>query len=92
MCEHKDFRIDADVMRLTEVEGGPVTGYEVKFKVTCTQCFEPFCFRGAPLGVSQMEPRLSLDSTELRAPIHPMSDPTAGLGMIGLDISIRDEL
>lgn len=86
-CVHMDFGVHADVARLTEVDGGPVVGYCVDVKVECADCGEPFCWRGVPLGVSQLAPTVSVDGTVLTAPIHPMSDPTTGIGLIGFRVT-----
>lgn len=90
-CPHEDFWADVAVQRLTEVEGGPVTAFYAEIKVKCVQCGEPFCFRGVPLGLSQLAPTMSFDGTELSAPIHPMSDPTIGIGTLGFSVRFREE-
>lgn len=89
-CDHPDFAVLADVARITDTEGGPAVGYSATFQVECTACHEPFCFRGVPLGVSQLAPTQSLDGTRLTAPIHPLSDPTTGIGLLGFGVEIRE--
>lgn len=88
-CEHNEFESIVDIARLTDDDGGPVVGYQAEIKVRCSECGEPFCWRGLGLGMSHMEPRVSVDGTELRAPIHPMSDPTTGIGLPGFDVRVR---
>jgi hypothetical protein len=91
VCEHESFEADVAVNRHTEVDDGPVIAYSVDLTVRCAVCLAPFCFRGPAVGVSQMEPMVSLDGTELRAPIHPMSDPTTGIGLLGFHLRIHDD-
>lgn len=70
-CQHDDFRCDAAIGRLSQAEGGPITGYTADIKVTCAQCGLPFRFVGLAAGNHYAEPRVSIDGTELRAPIEP---------------------
>ena len=71
MCEHEQFKSKVVVHRLTEGEGGPVTGYTADIHIECAQCGVAFRFRGSQYGSSYHEPRLSADGLELRAPIEP---------------------
>lgn len=89
-CEHENFACVVEVNRLTEAEMGPVAGYSADIRVECADCREPFCFRGVPMGLSQFAPTGSLDGTVLTAPIHPMSDPTAGIGLPGFSVTYRE--
>ena len=34
----------------------------------------------------------AFDGTTLHAPIHPMSDPTTGIGLPGLNVTLRESL
>lgn len=70
-CEHKNFKADVRVGRLTKGDDGPVTGYSADVKVSCVDCGLPFRFIGLPAGNHFAEPRVSVDGTELRAPIEP---------------------
>jgi hypothetical protein len=70
-CEHDNFSANVKVIRLTETEGGPVTGYTTDISVKCNSCGIPFRFRGRQYGSSPDEPALSADGLELRAPIEP---------------------
>lgn len=70
-CEHLNFGADCRVGRLTDKEGGAVTGYTIDVKVKCKECGLPFRFLGLPHGYSFVEPSVSADGTELRAPIEP---------------------
>lgn len=89
-CEHETFVATVEVNRLTETEGGALAGYSADIRVMCADCEEPFSFRGAPLGLSQYHPTQSVDGLELRAPIHPISDPLAGIGLPGFGVEFRE--
>lgn len=69
-CDHLIFEASVDVLRLTETEGGPVTGYAADIRVRCVDCGEHFTFLG-PAGLSRAAPMVSVDGLELRAPIVP---------------------
>lgn len=88
-CEHRDFWVHADVNRLTDVDGGPVTGYSMDLHVFCRDCNEPFEFIGPPIGLDRRGPRVSFDATELRAPIRPRSAPP-GFGLDGPGFTMRE--
>lgn len=70
-CEHLGFRVSAEVNRLSEKDGGPVTGYSCDIVVTCVQCSLPFRWLGLKAGSHFAEPRVSVDAITLRAPIEP---------------------
>lgn len=70
-CEHLRFFTQANVFRLTDTEGGPVTGFKLDLTVKCDDCGLPFRFLGLPFGSHPREPRLAADSETLRAPIEP---------------------
>lgn len=70
-CEHQQFVAKCDVGRLSEKEGGPITGYTIGVTVQCADCKLPFRFIGLAAGNHYAEPRVSVDGTELRAPIEP---------------------
>jgi hypothetical protein len=74
-CEQEDFEVHAEVSRLTDTEGGPVTGYAADLRVNCTRCKEPFRWNGLPVGLSPARPMVSVDGLELRAPLAPASAP-----------------
>ncbi len=71
-CTHLNFFSDVKVCRLTEVEGGPVTGYSMDVQVYCKDCMRPFQFIGLPYGYSPSKPMMSMDATEARMPIKPV--------------------
>jgi hypothetical protein len=70
-CPHEEFNTLARIGRLSDVEGGPITGYTANIKIECALCGLPFRFRGLAAGSHFAEPRVSADGTELRAPLEP---------------------
>lgn len=76
MCEHMNFAANVSVGRLTKDDSGPVTGYTADVTVKCAECGLPFRFVGLAAGNHFAEPRVSIDGTELRAPIEPASHET----------------
>lgn len=78
-CPHADFLAEVKVNRLSEVEDGPITGYHADVKIICSECGEPFKWKGLRAGISPAQPRVSFDGLELRAPIWPASDDRSGL-------------
>lgn len=71
-CEHVDFEANIQVIRLTDGDGGPVTGFTAEIRLKCVGCGEPFIFLG-PGGFSPTTPMVSADGLELRAPCTPQS-------------------
>lgn len=71
-CDHTNFKANCDVTRLTEGEGGPVTGYRADLKIECEKCGLPFVFPGVPFGYTPAHPTVSVDQVELRLPIKPL--------------------
>jgi hypothetical protein len=87
-CPHEDFRADVEVNRLTDVDGGPVTGYSADVRIRCAQCDEPFRWIGVQAGLNSGRPMVSVDETELHAPVRPASsDPDFGLGIPGFAVT-----
>lgn len=70
-CAHLNFAANVKVGRLTNGDDGPVTGYTADVTVKCAECGLPFRFIGLGAGNHFAEPRVSIDGTELRAPIEP---------------------
>lgn len=71
MCAHEQFMTKARIGRLSDVEGGPITGYTAEIHIECSECGLQFRFIGKKFGSSPFEPMLSADGLELRAPIEP---------------------
>lgn len=74
MCQHKNFKVQARVGRLTESEDpdSKVTSYHVDVEVHCMDCMMPFTWEGLPGGFSFSHPTVNVERTELRAPIKPV--------------------
>jgi hypothetical protein len=86
-CPHENFRTDVDIQRLCSVEGGPVDAFRADIRIQCEDCGEPFRWIGPEAGLMANRPMVSVDETELRAPIRPASsDPDFGLGIPGFAI------
>ena len=86
-CLHLNFAAYVVVARLAEADDAPATGYVADIKVNCADCGEPFRWTGLPAGFSPREPMVSVDETELHAPLRPASaDPDFGLGIPGFAI------
>lgn len=71
VCSHLNFKASVNVGRLSHDEGGPITGYTADVRVNCAECGLAFRFIGLAAGNHYAEPRVSMDGTELRAPIEP---------------------
>lgn len=86
-CEHLDFDAVVEVNRLTKTDGGPVEAYSADIRVSCHACGEPFRWIGVQAGLMPTRPMVSVDETELHAPLRPASsDPDFGLGIPGFAI------
>jgi hypothetical protein len=70
-CQHMNFKCSASIGRLSHKQDGPVTGYCADVRVSCAECGLPFRFLGLAAGNHHAEPRVSIDGTELRAPLEP---------------------
>lgn len=73
-CQHQDFLVKANVARLTDTEGGAVTGFDASVKINCAECEMPFQWLGLDKGSSPFKPMTSADTFELRAPITPLEE------------------
>lgn len=89
-CAHNQFKTVGRVARLTDGDGGPVTGYAVDFTVTCVECGTPFCFIGMDAGSSPRKPMVSVDATEVRMPIAPQGTTPSALDVIGAGLARGD--
>ena len=87
-CPHEDFDANVEVNRLTAEPGGPVAAYSAGIRIRCAQCGEPFRWIGVQAGLKPDRPMVSVDETELHAPIRPASsDPDFGLGIPGFAVT-----
>ena len=73
-CVHMQFKADCMVHRLTDGDDGPVTGYNMDVRVRCADCGEQFRFVGLPAGYHVAGAAVSIDGTELRAALVPVSE------------------
>lgn len=87
-CEHLEFEVQAMVVRVTKVEGGPVVAYDTTITVCCAKCRQPFRWIGLPAGSSYSAPMTSVDGRELRAPIAPIGVDT-DTSLPGFKIQMR---
>ena len=86
-CLHENFSATVAVNRLTATDDGTVTAYSADIRVECADCEEPFRWIGLQPGLSPRQPMVSVDETELRAPLRPASsDPDFGLGLPGFAV------
>jgi len=91
-CRHLRFAAQVDVNRVGEGEtaDGMPRAYVADVRVSCEDCGEPFRFTGLRAGLSFAHPMVSVDETELHAPIRPASaDPDFGMGMPGFAVTYR---
>lgn len=65
-CRHEDFRAEVKVTRLLDTGA-----FMAEISVECSQCGEPFRFRGVDAGLNFERPAVSIDGLELNAPIEP---------------------
>lgn len=68
-CEHVDFVASVRVIRLSDKDGGAISGYTSEISIECAGCNLPLRFLGLKFGSHPTEPRLSINGTELRAPM-----------------------
>lgn len=88
-CPHEDFDALVEVNRITDSDGGPVTAYSAGITVSCRGGGEKFRWVGVPAGLRPDRPMVSVDETELPAPLRPASaDPDFGLGIPGFAIRV----
>ncbi len=67
-CPHPTFATQVDI---THLEDNGV--WMADIRISCIACDEPFRFAGVPVGAAVTAPMVSMDGTELRAPIEPLS-------------------
>ena len=88
-CPHENFGAAVDITRLTEAEGDTAPGaYSAAIRAWCEDCGEPFRWIGLQAGMHPGRPMVSVDETEMRAPLRPASsDPDFGLGIPGFAVT-----
>lgn len=90
-CPHENFKAKVVTNRLTDGEGKPVVAYSACVKVWCADktCGVEFEWIGLPMGLNPRGPTVSVDGTELRAPLRPVgSDPDFGLNGPGHGVRV----
>ena len=72
-CEHKDFKAQVDVNRITISEGESECPYRfmAHIRIECAECGVSFSFIGLPGGLRFAEPRVGPFGLEARMPIEP---------------------
>jgi hypothetical protein len=91
-CLHLHFDAQVDVGRIEPGPGGGMPkAFVADIHINCAAaprgCGVAFAFPGIPIGLSFDEPRVSVDGTELRAPVRPVGAPDGfgkGLPSVGL--------
>lgn len=68
-CAHEDFRAEVDVHRMEDTGA-----FMADVRIRCAQCDLPFRFVGLRAGVDFERPMVSIDETELHAPIEPENE------------------
>jgi hypothetical protein len=88
-CPHSNFGAVVEVNRVTATDTDPtVVAFNANITVHCTDCAEPFRWTGLQAGLNPRRPMVSVDETELRAPLRPASsDPDFGMGLPGFAIT-----
>lgn len=95
-CTHEIMTAHVDVGRISPDAAGMPKAFVAEVHVSCAPepegCGVAFTFPGVACGLSFDEPRVSVDGTELRAPIRPV-DAAAGFGTgmpsVGLRLAVE---
>lgn len=88
MCDHPGFAANVEVARIQKEENGPVVAFKASITVNCHVCGRPFRFLGLPTGDNSAVPMVSVNATELRAPIAPVDEET-DTKLLGYEIRMR---
>lgn len=86
-CPHLEFAASVGVGRLTQTEGGPVTGYVAEIRVNCRDCGKPFQFLGLEAGYDSQGARVSLDGLEANIALTPEGEKPNPFQRISYNIS-----
>lgn len=62
-CPHSDLHIE-----INNAGFGDSNIHYLEIKARCKICDKPLAFRGAPLGLSPMQPTMAFDGSEIRIP------------------------
>ena len=91
-CPHEDFTADVAVNRIVAIGKTIPQAYMADIRVECAQCGEKMRWSGLEAGASYERPMVSVDETELHAPLRPASaDPDFGMGLPGFAGRFRDQ-
>lgn len=66
-----NFAAEVDVNRLTQFDGGPVTGYASVIRIRCAECGTRFQFLGLEPGYDSQGARVSIDGLEANIGLTP---------------------
>ena len=69
-CEHFNFKANVNVARIEHTDNQPMT-FSADITINCADCGEKFHFIGVDYGYSPLQPMLSANGLEMRAPIRP---------------------
>lgn len=89
-CEHMNFRVTANIGRLTDHEGGPVTAFLCEMKVNCSECGKAMQFMGLPLGVDLRSACVSPDGMEARLALMPEGEVLPDPKVRGARITLQN--
>jgi hypothetical protein len=85
-CPHEHFGANVEISRLTDVDDGPVVGYNADVTAWCAQCGVALVWfgNGLPVGMVRDRPAISVNGQEIHLPCRPANaDPNTGLGLAG---------
>lgn len=90
-CAHEDFHTEVRVGRVMRSDDDPtIIGFTANISISCLGCKQRFIWIGPGVGDLPSQPMVSLDRTELRAPIRPPdTDEKFGQDMMGYRLRIR---
>lgn len=90
-CPHLNFDAEVEVncLGVGETSDGTPKAYSASIRVRCADCEELFRWIGVQAGMQPNRPMVSVDETQLHAPLRPSSsDPDFGLGIPGFAIQM----
>lgn len=86
-CEHEDWHAFVDIVRISEVEDGPIGGYTCQVRAECAECSAPMIWHVPDFGLLSDRPTVSVNGQELRLPGRPATEPDDfGLQLPGFSI------
>lgn len=87
-CEHMIFSANVNVVRMPDMEDGPIKRYAADVRINCAECGIPFRFIGLPAGVDLNGAAVAIDATEARLAIAPKGEVISVLegGVVGFSV------